>query len=124
MTSKGIRHIHLLVQDQVRAQAFYREAFDMEEMFRDGPIVFVGTPGGGDSLALRLASGADERDRVGQPGGIEHFGIHLEDRSAKGIDAAVERIEKAGGTLIERGERREGVPYAYVSDPDGYTIEL
>lgn len=124
MTSKGIRHVHLLVQDQVRAQAFYREAFGMEEMYRDGPIVFVGTPDGGDSLALHLASGPEERDRVGQHGGFEHFGIHLEDRSADGIDAAVERVEKAGGTLLERGEHGEGVPYAYVSDPDGYTIEL
>jgi catechol 2,3-dioxygenase-like lactoylglutathione lyase family enzyme len=30
----------------------------------------------------------------------------------------------AGGRLIKRGEHAPGVPFAYVKDPDGYTIEL
>lgn len=66
MSSIGIRHVHLLVRDQERAAAFYREVFGMEERFRDGEILLVGTPGGGDSLALHLATTEAERARVGQ----------------------------------------------------------
>lgn len=124
MASHGIRHVHLLVNEHDRALAFYKDAFGMQELFRDGPIVFVGTPGGGDSLALHLATTHDERARVGHHGGFEHFGIHLRDRSLDSIDEVVRRVEKAGGSLLERGEHAPGAPYAYVSDPDGYTIEL
>ena len=124
MASIGIRHVHVLVADHDRAIAFYREAFGMEEQFRDGAIVFVATPGGGDSLALHVAGSDAERARIGQQGGYDHFGIHLADRSAEGIDEAVRCVEKAGGRLIERGEHAPGVGYAYVSDLDGYVIEI
>lgn len=124
MTSIGIRHVHLLVAEHDRAIAFYREVFGMEERFRDGPIVFLGTPGGGDSLALHLATTDEERERVGQQGGWEHFGIHMPDRSADGIGAAVERVKTAGGRLLDRGEHAPGVHYAYVADLDGYAIEI
>jgi catechol 2,3-dioxygenase-like lactoylglutathione lyase family enzyme len=124
MTSIGIRHVHLLVAEHDRAIAFYRDVFGMEERFRDGPIVFLGTPGGGDSLALHLATTGEERERVGQQGGWEHFGIHLPDRSLDAVDAAVERVKAAGGRLLDRGEHAPGVPYAYVADLDGYAIEI
>ena len=124
MSSIGIRHVHLLVADLARSIAFYAEAFEMEEQFRDGEIVFMGTPGGGDSLALHLAVTDDERARVGTHGGCEHFGIHLRDRSPAGVDRAVELVAKAGGHLLDRGEHAPGVPYAYVADVDGYAIEI
>jgi catechol 2,3-dioxygenase-like lactoylglutathione lyase family enzyme len=116
--------VHLLVTEHERAVAFYKDAFGMDELFRDGPIVFVGTPGGGDSLALHLAVTEEQRARVGHQGGYEHFGIHLADRSAAAVDEAVHRVEKAGGRLLERGEHAPGVPFAYVADIDGYTIEI
>jgi len=124
MDSVGIRHVHLLVANHERAVAFYRDAFGMEELFRDGPIVFLGTPGGGDSLALHLAVNDEERARIGHQGGCEHFGIHVPDRSSDGIEAAVRRVEKAGGRVIDRGEHAPGVPYAYVADVDSYAIEI
>lgn len=65
-----------------------------------------------------------ERERVGQQGGWEHFGVHLLDRSAEGVDAAVKRVQAAGGQLLERGEHAPGVHYAYVADLDGYAIEI
>ena len=124
MASIGIRHVHLLVGDVERSLAFYREAFGMEEQFRDGSIVFAGTPHGGDSLALHLATTAEDQARVGQQGGYEHFGILVADRSADGLDEAVRRVEKAGGRLVDRGEHAPGIGYAYVADVDGYVIEI
>ena len=124
MSSTGVRHVHVLVAEHDRAIAFYRDVFGMDEQFRDGPIVFLGTPGGGDSLALHLAVTDEERERVGKQGGLEHFGIHLPDRSSDGVDAAVERVKAAGGQLLDRGEHAPGVHYAYVADLDGYTIEI
>jgi catechol 2,3-dioxygenase-like lactoylglutathione lyase family enzyme len=124
LTSIGIRHVHLLVADLASSIAFYVEAFGMEETFRDGDIVFMGTPGVGDSLALHLAVADDDLARVGSQGGLEHFGIHLADRSPAGIDRAVELVKTAGGRLLDRGEHAPGVPYAYVTDVDGYTIEI
>ena len=124
MNSIGIRHVHLLVAEHDRAIAFYSTVFGMKERFRDGPIVFLGTPEGDDSLALHLATTEDERERVGRQGGWEHFGIHLPDRSADGVDAAVDRVSAAGGQVLGRGEHAPGVHYAYIADPDGYTIEI
>lgn len=124
MESIGIRHLHLLVADHDRAVAFYRNAFGMEFHFQDGPVVFVGTPGGGDSLALHLATTEEERARVGEQGGVEHFGIHVSDRSAQGLDAVVDVVLSAGGRLLGRGRHASGAEYAYVSDLDGYVIEL
>ena len=73
----GIRHLHLLVADQERSAAFYKDAFGMEEHFRDGAILFIGTPGGDDSLALHQVATDEERERIAVQGGYDHFGIHL-----------------------------------------------
>jgi predicted enzyme related to lactoylglutathione lyase len=40
------------------------------------------------------------------------------------IDAAVTAVERAGGSVISRGEFAPGLPYAFVRDPDGYEIEI
>jgi catechol 2,3-dioxygenase-like lactoylglutathione lyase family enzyme len=124
VTSIGIRHIHLLVADRERALDFYRAAFGMERKFEDGPVAFIGTPGGGDSLALHVATTDDERARVGTQGGIEHFGIHLADRSAAGVDDVLRRVHSSGGRLLDRGTHASGAEFAYVADLDGYIIEL
>jgi catechol 2,3-dioxygenase-like lactoylglutathione lyase family enzyme len=124
MASIGIRHVHLLVAEHERSISFYRDVFGMEEQFRDGTIVFLGTPDGGDSLALHLASTDGERARVGQQGGWEHFGIHLRDGSPEALDATITRVKAAGGRLLNRGEHAPGIHYAYVADPDGYAIEI
>ena len=118
----GIRHIHLLVSDQDRSVSFYKEAFGMEVGFRDGTIVFLHSPNRRDDLALHLAVTEEERARVGLLGGFEHFGITVKDRIQ--LDQWIASVVTAGGTLIDKGEHAPGVPYAYVTDPDGYVIEI
>jgi catechol 2,3-dioxygenase-like lactoylglutathione lyase family enzyme len=55
-------------------------------------------------------------------GGILHFGFALTDDQS--LDATIDEVIFAGGTLMKRGEFRPGLPFAYVRDPDGYEIEL
>ena len=38
--------------------------------------------------------------------------------------ALVKAVKAAGGTVVERGEFVPGEPYAFVRDPDGYTVEI
>jgi catechol 2,3-dioxygenase-like lactoylglutathione lyase family enzyme len=118
----GIRHIHLLVADHERSVAFYQQVFGMEVAFRDGDILFLRSPDGRDDLALHLARTAEERDRVGRHGGFEHFGITVKDRAR--LDDCIAAALASGGTLVDKGEHAPGVPYAYISDPDGYVIEI
>lgn len=61
-------------------------------------------------------------EKAGRPGGVDHFGFRLTDKGQ--LDRAIEEAERAGGKLLERGERSPGNPFAYVTDPDGYVIEL
>jgi catechol 2,3-dioxygenase-like lactoylglutathione lyase family enzyme len=115
----GLTHVHLLVEDLDRSLRFYTQVFGMEEQFRDGPsMVFLRTPGAADSVTLNCRPGDP---RIGR-GGIDHMGFRLVDKAD--LDDAVLQVEAAGGALVERGEHRPGVPYAYVTDPDGYMIEL
>ena len=117
--TEGLTHIHLVVRDLDRSLAFYQGVFGMEEKFRDGELVFLTTPGTGDSITLN--PGEDEREHAGTVGGVRHFGFRL--RDGESLDEAIAEVEAAGGRLVQRGERAPGVGFAYVEDPDGYVIE-
>jgi catechol 2,3-dioxygenase-like lactoylglutathione lyase family enzyme len=116
--TQGLTHIHLFVTDLDRSLHFYRETFGFQEVFRDGPkMVFLRPPNSSDTVTLNEAP-----DKAGTTGGIDHFGFRLADKDQ--LDRAVKEVQDAGGRLLERGEHAPGIPYAYVADPDGYTIEL
>jgi catechol 2,3-dioxygenase-like lactoylglutathione lyase family enzyme len=116
--TEGLTHLHLFVTDLDRSLRFYREVFGLEEMFRDGPkMVFLRPPNRADTITLN-----EMPDKAGATGGIDHFGFRLTDKAD--LDEAIEDVERAGGRLIEIGEHAPGIRYAYVADPDGYTIEL
>lgn len=117
ITTHGLTHISLAVRDPERSLAFYSSVFGVEEYYRDETSIQVKGPGMHDVIAF-------ERDskNAGRAGGIQHFGFRLIDPDQ--IDAAVNSVIEAGGTLLRRGEFAPGFPYAYVSDPDGYEIEI
>ena len=117
--TQGLGHVHVLVGDLERALAFYVSVFGAEESFRleEKKMVFLRLPGSGDVVVVHESPGyRSER------GGIDHFGLAL--KNPAGLDFAVSEVEAAGGRLIERGEHAPGIPYAYISDPDGNVIEL
>jgi catechol 2,3-dioxygenase-like lactoylglutathione lyase family enzyme len=113
----GLTHLSLAVRDPARSLDFYARAFGVRESFRDNDQVQVLGPGPHDVLSFVRDPG-----RAGQAGGIAHFGFRLE--APGDIDAAVEAVLAAGGTVQRRGEFAPGLPFAYVADPDGYQIEL
>ncbi len=113
----GLTHINLAVRDPERSLRFYQQVFGVKEYYRDEGSIQVQGPGGYDVIAF-------ERDdsNAGANGGITHFGFRLIEPGD--IDAAVEEVERAGGTVIRRGAFAPGFPFAYVKDPDGYEIEI
>jgi catechol 2,3-dioxygenase-like lactoylglutathione lyase family enzyme len=117
--TQGLTHVHLIVSDLERSLRFYEQVFGMNEEFRDGPnMVFLTTPGSQDSITFNEQVNGP---RIGA-GGVDHLGFRLVDKAD--LDDAIRQVEDAGGRLVERGEHAPGVPFAYVSDPDGYVIEL
>jgi catechol 2,3-dioxygenase-like lactoylglutathione lyase family enzyme len=117
----GLTHIHIVVADLQRSLAFYENVFGMEEQYRDGPtMVFLRTPGAYDTITIN-----EDAERAGDAAarhGVDHFGFRLKD--ADDLERAIAEVEAAGGKLVERGNHGPGIPYAYVSDPDGHLIEL
>lgn len=68
--------------------------------------------GGEHSVALHLVN---PKEPVGMAGGVQHFGFKLD---SSDHDQVIKQVEAGGG-------KHDGkYPYAYVSDPDGYIIEL
>ncbi len=117
--AEGFNHLHINVHDLARSVRFYGEAFGLKVGFSAGKdLIFMVPEAGEHSLALHQV-GLDEP--VGMAGGFQHFGFKLD---VNDHDRVVKQVEKAGGKLVSRGKHGGRFPYAYVTDPDGYVIEL
>jgi catechol 2,3-dioxygenase-like lactoylglutathione lyase family enzyme len=117
ISTYGLTHISLAVRDPERALRFYEQVFGVKEYYRDANTIQVLGPGPHDVLAFEK-----NESMSGTPGGIAHFGFRLV--RPKDLDAAVELVKSAGGTIKEQGEFAPGFPFAFVKDPDGYEIEI
>lgn len=116
--TRGIGHIHLLVNDLEASLGFYTQAFGLVEAFRvDSKMVFLDIPGTSDVIVLH-----EKEKGSGESPRMDHFGLRI--RDVEQLDAAVAEIEAAGGKVLKRGKHAGEFPYAYVADPDGHVIEL
>jgi catechol 2,3-dioxygenase-like lactoylglutathione lyase family enzyme len=114
----GLTHLAITVNDVERTLTFYREVFDMEVMYHTEGFIQLTTPGCNDILVFE-----EKTDKlIGESGGIAHFGFRLKNPSD--IDVIVNRIIKAGGTVINRGEFVPGSPFVFFKDLDGYEVEV
>ena len=113
----GLTHIQLAVRDLGRALLFYEQVFGLREYGRGDGLVHARASGRHDILTF-----VEDPATAGQRGGVAHFGFRLMDPDD--IDRAIADVERAGGRLLRRGEFAPGLPYAYVTDPDGYEIEI
>ncbi len=127
--TRGLSHINLNVSDIERSARFYQDIFGLELLTDySGPMgphphgrqMIFSTPGCEDVIALSQVDGAS----IGG-GGLSHWGLNLE--RDEDVDDAIAQVVAAGGKLLKREEYEfEGMRerQAYVTDPDGYVIEL
>lgn len=120
MKHKGMIHIHLVVRDLERSIAFYEQAFGLRVILRheEHGMAFLQTPGTAEVVTLKQ----EASERVGNQGGVDHFGFPLEDPAD--LETAIAEVEAAGGRLLERDTLAGGFPTAFVADPDGYRIQI
>jgi catechol 2,3-dioxygenase-like lactoylglutathione lyase family enzyme len=118
VTARMLNHINLNVSDIHRSARFYQEALGLEIGFWEGKtMVFLHSPGAQDTVTLCQAGSGEP---IGG-GGVSRFGFSI---GAGNLDEAVHQVQQAGGRLLSRGKHGGRFPYAYLSDPDGYVIEL
>lgn len=113
----GLAHISLAVRDPQKSLEFYSQVFGAREYFRDESQIQVQGPGPFDVLAFERAP-----SNAGIVGGIQHFGFRL--KRPEDISLAVIAVQQAGGRILRQGEFSPGYPFVYVTDPDGYEIEI
>src|SRR5215210_2151328 len=112
----GLTHLAIAVHDIERTLRFYQTVFDMQVMYYEKNMIQLTTPGCNDILVFE----ENKNGATGDTGGIAHFGFRL--RHAEDIEQMNEKINDAGGTILEKGEFLPGSPYIFFKDPDGYTI--
>jgi catechol 2,3-dioxygenase-like lactoylglutathione lyase family enzyme len=117
VSTYGLTHVALGVEDPARAFGFYRRVFGMIAVYSKPDFVQAQTPGSRDVLVLERSL-----RRTGETGGVAHFGFRLTDPSD--IDRAAAAVRKAGGTVVEQGEFVPGEPYLFARDLDGYLVEI
>ena len=118
MKTQGLNHIQIGVSDMDRSIAFYTGLLGMRVLFHEGSgLVFLQNGEGDDIFTLHRMDGAVDVEA----GGLQHFGfaVKREDHAA-----AVEEARAYGAEVVGVGQHGDGVLYAYIKDPDGYTIEL
>lgn len=112
----GLNHVSLSVRDPDVSLAFYEKLLGVREYHREeGSIQALG-PGPHDVLVF------EHRASHGKPGGIDHFGFRLTDPAD--IGHAVALATELGAKILRHGEFGPGLPYLFLEDPDGYTIEI
>ena len=117
-------HTCVRVVDSDASVAFYRR-LGFEERgrlnFESAYNVYMGLPGGGDTLELTVNLGREEPYDLGD--GYNHIALTVED-----LPAVLAALAQAGiepeKPAFHPGGRDELPLIAFVADPDGYRIEL
>jgi lactoylglutathione lyase len=116
-------HTCLRVLDPARSLRFY-EALGFERRgrlnFKTAHNLYLGLPGDGDMLELTVNAGRTEPYDLGD--GYNHFAVTVEDLDALLAELARQGIEPEEPPYHPGG--REEYRICFVTDPDGYRIEL
>ena len=116
----GLTHIALIVKDIDASISFYDAVFGVKIMYRNEGFGQVQTLGSEDIIVFE--ENQEKSKSIGNTGGILHFGFRLRDPEA--IEQIAERVKKAGGTILDKGEFCPGEPFIFFHDPDGYEVEV
>jgi catechol 2,3-dioxygenase-like lactoylglutathione lyase family enzyme len=114
--TNGLNHIALKVKDPERTAQFYMDLFNMEITRRTPEMTFLKTIGSTDMITLNRS----EAD-IAPEQGMVHFGFIVEPTQ---FDAALQTIEAKATPIVSGPGTRDQGRYVFISDPDGYTVEL
>lgn len=114
--TNGLNHIALKVKDPERTARFYADLFNMEITRSTPEMTFLKTIGSTDMITLNRS----ETD-VAPAQGMVHFGFIVEPTQ---FDAALQTIESTATPIVSGPGTRDQGRYIFISDPDGYTVEL
>lgn len=119
-------HICLRVRDIAASLEFYRRlGFQPRGRlnFQSAYNVYLGLPGGGDVLELTVNVGREEPYDLGD--GYSHLALVVEDLDALLAELAAAGIKPERPPYgVGQTESRPAYRICFVSDPDGYRVEL
>lgn len=101
-----IRHIALTTQDPAKVAAFYKEAFDMQEVRRSPNGAVFLTDG---YINLAILNWKTEKDADVGVNGPNYSGIHHIGFEVDSLEEACAKLEKAQGARITQ---KEGLDHA------------
>jgi catechol 2,3-dioxygenase-like lactoylglutathione lyase family enzyme len=121
-----LNFVTLGVRDLEASRRFYLEGLGWEATFEADEVCFIQVaPGlllglwGAGELAADV--GADQSDAEHGTGRMS-LASNVDSRAE--VDAAVERVEAAGGTVLKDPQETFFGYHAYVADPDGFRWEI
>ncbi len=114
--TNGLNHIALQVKDPERTAQFYIDLFNMEITRRTPDMTFLKTIDSTDMIALNRSESEGMPEQ-----GLVHFGFIVEPSQ---FDAALQAIEAQATPIVSGPGTRDQGRYVFISDPDGYTVEL
>ncbi|MSQ71184.1 MAG: VOC family protein, partial [Betaproteobacteria bacterium] len=115
-----IRHIAIMTEDQEKLVAFYKNTFEMKEVYRH--MSGKGTLEEGKE-AIYLSDGTINLailPACGRPEGIHHFGMHVEDYPGTAERAMAGGAMQAPQSNPEDGRFAEG----FILDPVGTRVDM
>jgi catechol 2,3-dioxygenase-like lactoylglutathione lyase family enzyme len=115
-----IRHIAIMTEDQAKLVEFYKNTFEMKEVYRhvsgegtlEAGMEAVYLSDGNINLAILPA--------CGRPEGIHHFGMHIDD-----FGGTAERAMASGAKQGPQDNPKDGrFAEGWIVDPAGTRVDL
>jgi catechol 2,3-dioxygenase len=114
-----IGQVSLTVRDRDRSLSFYQDILGFDELRRDGPVSFIGPPGGRVLIELHERTDASAKPR--RSAGLYHFAILVPSRAALG--RSLRRLAEKRWPLSGAADHLVSEAL-YLDDPDGLGIEI
>ncbi|MBI1777449.1 MAG: VOC family protein [Proteobacteria bacterium] len=110
---RGLRHLALKTRSLALSKRFYVDGLGLEVAFTHRGMLFLKTPGGEDLLNFM----ATREPFDPEAGGFDHFGLRV---PAPEWISLMARLKRKGIAIAGR----RGLCAVYLTDPNGYTVEL
>jgi catechol 2,3-dioxygenase len=114
-----IGQVSLTVRDRDRSLWFYRDVLGFGELRRQGPVSFLGPPGG--RVLIELHERKDAAAKPRRSAGLYHFAILVPSRAALG--RSLRRLAEKQWPLSGAADHLVSEAL-YLDDPDGLGIEI